>query len=1324
MVRRSARLKRHPRNSPTPPTPGPTAGQTDEDEDEDDGEGQQEADDDDDDGNPGLHDTENQPKRQRLTNASIKRALQLDVNLYHEYFPEIFTPAPPPPPPPPDYSFETVKQRKAREAIENREKRQRRKIEVELQNAKAAATAAKKAQTKFALKQVSNFEQTRKDREKKRKAEKTARKAARKAKKAAMVGRDDTSSDDSDDMLGLSDTEAAALDDLDDLMDYCKITYDSIDSTLDPKDIDFHEIQEEDADDESVHKPFGNTDKAEHQNIINLWSTLWISMSIIVSTMNLTELTYQAFAAVVNLLLDNTMLLLQGYVAAGMQPMDTFEMLGRSASEYRLPKALKTLHGWREYGLPTSRIKARRVNIDTDVLPSAIARKLMEQGGNPQAYAYYFSMIDTFKHSLTSRKTKKVMYFGQQCLVKEEKELWHARVWGESILSCSAQFSYYKTSTSTKDPIIPGDIVLYARKAKDGMIKKCPARVRQVARDFKFKSSGDPVVVLEPLVTVAEVLGETETEYEQLAGFPKRELEKLTGKLNLGELALDDLVLIEELELVVSISSIRKCNPSSIGFVNPKDNNSHASPAKQQLIELVVNLKGDKVFRPAHLRHALLAELEVKAFGGREAFKIRMIRTDGKEILTIPYTMFVNGFALWGKGNASYYSMLGAYTTLGNIPAFMRRQQNAQNVTHLSEMGAAVQQCAEVLSTDSKALFFGTEVQLPSRSRPTIIHANIIAFVGDMIQQSLSCGIRRVLNKRSCRMCLVLKEERSVADYPIHASARFMHVDEALRRTYNAFDGVTDPETALKDRGLQAHSSYWLPGNPALDTVRLFPQEPCHVLPSGVGGIMLELLFDHILSSSKPRRAAFGAAIKSMPTTIDWFSLQDPIHYLGSYSYNQNAQLLQLAPFAMRKMMTNDYMKKHAVKAFYKIFAAEMKENNWDACDVACWIYEKYAELQYLAFQPKFTDESAAQFRTACTEFVRLFSRLAKVPKEKHRKKFGFRSLIHAVLHLPDTRDLYGTLTAVDCSPGEQRHRLQKINVRNSNHKGVVRQCIRKVDVADTLRLVKEGCFDETHPNMVKKILEAEKFIPMIFERLAPTTRKEKAEASANVTIEKEVSAEEEEIEGPPLVDCNVPVQMDGINLSIIHDASKGRNEALYPKKSTPDDVFSGFRNDIMNLLNQEDETAVSILTKLNFTYFQRCTFISTDVSGHERKITAKTGRPYHFNNFDNIGPTESFCAKLNFFATVKFKNVAGRDVSRNFAIVNPIIPSPKPDRVLSAKILQCSTDTSFIFRLEHITHQQIHLLPYEPREDLQAHHDKDRRIERFYSNDWYLRRV
>lgn len=117
----------------------------------------------------------------------------------------------------------------------------------------------------------------------------------------------------------------------------------------------------------------------------------------------------------------------------------------------------------------------------------------------------------------------------------------------------------------------------------------------------------------------------------------------------------------------------------------------------------------------------------------------------------MPYTMFVDGFALWGKGNKSFYSMLGAYTTMGNIPIHARHTQNAQHVTNLSEMGANAVQAAEVLTGDMRKLFFGVEFNNESTGEDFILHCNALAFIGDMPQQALNAGVKRHTNKRSCR---------------------------------------------------------------------------------------------------------------------------------------------------------------------------------------------------------------------------------------------------------------------------------------------------------------------------------------------------------------------------------------------------------------------------------------------------------------------------------------------------------------------------------------------------------------------------------------------
>lgn len=264
------------------------------------------------------------------------------------------------------------------------------------------------------------------------------------------------------------------------------------------------------------------------------------------------------------------------------------------------------------------------------------------------------------KRSYRSKKTREMMYFGKQQLVHTERELWHSRIWGESLLACSGQFAYYSGSDPAKDRevdiIAPGDVVQIQiqRPCSSSTYEQRYARVRQVCSDFKFRDDGAEVVLVEPIISLKEFLSSEENRSEaystQIRNVSGTNLERLRDDIRTNQCTEDDFILLEGVELVCDVASVSR--ETAFRFTqNPITSANGLRPARQpadatlpdprpspasRYISRIINLKGDREIRDIVQRHILQGELEMAAFGGRKKFIASMVRTDGKRYAVLP----------------------------------------------------------------------------------------------------------------------------------------------------------------------------------------------------------------------------------------------------------------------------------------------------------------------------------------------------------------------------------------------------------------------------------------------------------------------------------------------------------------------------------------------------------------------------------------------------------------------------------------------------------------------------------------------------------------
>lgn len=153
-----------------------------------------------------------------------------------------------------------------------------------------------------------------------------------------------------------------------------------------------------------------------------------------------------------------------------------------------------------------------------------------------------------------------------------------------------------------------------------------------------------------------------------------------------------------------------------------------------------------------------------------------------------------------------------------------------------------------------------------------------LAYIGDMPQQNKNAGVANHKGDVSCRLCHVDIEARHNLSYDIYHNARFYHREEERRSESLKKRTQGDRKTALRETGLLNEASPFLQARLTLDPFTHFPPDPCHVLLSGIHGLIQDLLIDWVLTKETSQK--YGELMREFPYTSDWSRLQDAyVHY-------------------------------------------------------------------------------------------------------------------------------------------------------------------------------------------------------------------------------------------------------------------------------------------------------------------------------------------------------------------------------------------------------------------------------------------------------------
>lgn len=433
-----------------------------------------------------------------------------------------------------------------------------------------------------------------------------------------------------------------------------------------------------------------------------------------------------------------------------------------------LPESLVVLHKWNEKRLPKLTLMTKRVPVNLVAQPAGKPTQ-----ADPDADLHYFDPIELVSTLLKDPVISGQMYFGLQQIVPNERELYHTRVWGESIVSSSGIYFYYQNSKETgiepreADPIFQGDVVYFRGPQKSHQI----GLVRQIANNFLYGSADGGVVAV-----IDEILPRN-----QLVPviYTKEQFDSVTDKLVGSHFLTQDRPLIIP---IVNLIQRCRCIFDSPPAPPPEPEKPKKTPAKgkkrmatpppprpptrpfltvsrppdcgnpehrRQLqsgvfdfgfagtfrdtpfhfyVRQLVTTKQSHLVRPVYSRHKVRGEHEMQIFG-REYLVNKFVRGNHKKVYVMPSMTFIDGFGLFGKGTASYYSMLGVYMCPGNFPLHMRLSIINQFPLVLGSMGMELSTVADAIADGACSLANGLHIKI--RGENVLICAFDLAKIGE-----------------------------------------------------------------------------------------------------------------------------------------------------------------------------------------------------------------------------------------------------------------------------------------------------------------------------------------------------------------------------------------------------------------------------------------------------------------------------------------------------------------------------------------------------------------------------------------------------------------
>lgn len=277
------------------------------------------------------------------------------------------------------------------------------------------------------------------------------------------------------------------------------------------------------------------------------------------------------------------------------------------------------------------------------------------------------------------------------------------------------------------------------------------------------------------------------------------------------------------------------------------------------------------------------------------------------------------------------------------------------------------------------------------------------------------------------------------------------------------------------------------------------------------------------------------------------------------------------------------------------------------------------------------------------------------------QKGYLQRSNIHAVLHLADTIEDYGTVANILCSPGEFKHKPFKQRAAKTNHHAVDLQLLTAQMEWDAIRFTLDGAFIDTHRKASTTMHTIKECSPSLFASVSPIS---------SWTMRSGLDKDE--------LITKIPHNMSAIRVS----SQIKQHQLRSPIEMVNADSNSFIYREIDAYYGTNLTTRLPKgLSSYWVRYYRRLTFISS--ATHESRE-----RCMSFHEKDVFSTLEGLCYELS---SIALPTIQGKiDV---FLLAYPILPC-MVDSVLDQPVYRKS-DNIVLVHISSMLHQYPHFIPY-----------------------------
>ncbi|KAI9749068.1 MAG: hypothetical protein M4579_007019 [Chaenotheca gracillima] len=777
----------------------------------------------------------------------------------------------------------------------------------------------------------------------------------------------------------------------------------------------------------------------------------------------------------------------------------------------RLPRTLGTLKTRVKASLPLMKLRKQEIPLLPEKVPthSALSASLI-----------WFDPVCLFVTILSSPSFYKQLHQGMAEFVDVPKELWHSQSWSSSIRASNGTFACLENG----EPVFPSDIVIFTCVEdscfcrREDPVGEHLGQVYSVGRDYTSKgfagriAPGQIALKIRPLLTASQLW--------------------TTMSISVDPPALEnELFLVEDDHHFVAQEQLVRREESVI--LNYHFDTAQDGPQAQAkvIIQRLVNRESYTV-RALNLSSPCRGQLELETFG-----RTHFVQMMGKKCVTVPFLCFIDGFGLYRN---MYRSLIGLYLIFAGLNSRERfRRANVFPVT-LGPHGSNFRNVVKALQQFT-VLDEGVDVELNGST--VHLTAYTLAFIGDMPQQQENSGFMGPRATRSCRFCLVAREERGDLSFDIVNKGRYHHQSVRLRREGDKINAKTKRASYFQKLGMTSNPPPLASISPALDLIQSRPSDPAHSEYLGLSEPAHELLLTAILTEKG--RIAYNEVLRSFPFPPGWARLQSPLRHFKSYTIQEHARASIIVPILLRCWLKETVIRTDYEGTIKRVFRESAPESSAPDLIVRCFgamarsnsvlmsqslttdlrqrlptiildgrkSYQKLFEAAALACEaPRTRRRSASaasrspspasqapltQDTPSQAGMMSSFASAADdssdtgAPVEGGKKAQDYRSSkqrpnIHAGLHYPSIVEEFGTSFNCNVLMGEDKHRFFKKIIYQSNHKNPEKMLLGRECLQQTIRFLLAGSHTLTEPDLTSQMRRLHQACPNVFRSILP----------------------------------------------------------------------------------------------------------------------------------------------------------------------------------------------------------------------------------------------